>query len=159
MVELLELEDVEVMSARAEDVGRWPEHRERYDLVVARAVAHLARAGRVLPAALPRRRTHGGAHKGEDARRGGEASAQAIAVWEGSWWASSRSCCPACPRNGTWLWCDKVRRTPTPIRGVPACRRKAALYADLVSRSACAHCRARRFFVHSVGSPRIQPSG
>ncbi len=41
IVRLLGLEGVEVLTARAEDVGRMPEHREQYDLVVARAVAPL----------------------------------------------------------------------------------------------------------------------
>lgn len=41
IVRVLQLENVEVIHARAEDVGHMPEHRERYDLVVARAVASL----------------------------------------------------------------------------------------------------------------------
>ena len=35
------LEDVEVLQARAEEVGQIPAHRERYDWAVARAVALL----------------------------------------------------------------------------------------------------------------------
>jgi len=38
----LELEDVNVINDRAEVVARSPEHREQYDLVVARCVAHLS---------------------------------------------------------------------------------------------------------------------
>ena len=41
VVEELELEDVEVINGRAEDVGQDPAHREGYDLVTARAVARL----------------------------------------------------------------------------------------------------------------------
>ncbi len=41
MVEVLELEGVEVIAARAEEVGRRPAHREAYDWAVARAVARL----------------------------------------------------------------------------------------------------------------------
>lgn len=41
MVELLDLKNVEVLPYRAEDVGHMSEHRECYDVVVARAVAHL----------------------------------------------------------------------------------------------------------------------
>jgi 16S rRNA (guanine527-N7)-methyltransferase len=37
----LGLEQVEVVAARAEDIGHAPQHRERYDLSVARAVADL----------------------------------------------------------------------------------------------------------------------
>lgn len=39
--EALELRDVAVMQARAEELGREPEHRERYDIAVSRAVAEL----------------------------------------------------------------------------------------------------------------------
>ena len=42
IVEALELDDVEVVTARAEDLGRDPAHREQYAGVVARAVADLA---------------------------------------------------------------------------------------------------------------------
>ena len=41
LVETLKLESVEVISARAEEVGRMPGHREGYDWAVARAVANL----------------------------------------------------------------------------------------------------------------------
>lgn len=41
IVEQLGLERVEVLAARAEEVGHWPAHRERYDWAVARAVANL----------------------------------------------------------------------------------------------------------------------
>jgi 16S rRNA (guanine527-N7)-methyltransferase len=42
MVRVLQLSDVEVVCARAEDLGREPGHREHYDVAIARAVAHLA---------------------------------------------------------------------------------------------------------------------
>ncbi|MDP2995041.1 MAG: 16S rRNA (guanine(527)-N(7))-methyltransferase RsmG [Anaerolineales bacterium] len=41
MIETLKLEAVEVFTARAEDVGQMPAHREAYDWAVARAVANL----------------------------------------------------------------------------------------------------------------------
>ena len=41
IVERLQLQDVEVVHARAEDAGQDPAHRERYDWAVARAVAEL----------------------------------------------------------------------------------------------------------------------
>ena len=41
MIETLKLEAVEVVNARAEDVGQMPGHREAYDWAVARAVANL----------------------------------------------------------------------------------------------------------------------
>lgn len=42
MVAVLNLRDVMVLTARAETVGRDPQHREQYDVVTARAVAELA---------------------------------------------------------------------------------------------------------------------
>ena len=39
IVETLGLTDVTVLSKRAEEVGRMPEHREAYDIAIARAVA------------------------------------------------------------------------------------------------------------------------
>lgn len=42
IVDKLGLRDVQVVHGRAEDVGQAPEHREQYDVVVARAVAELA---------------------------------------------------------------------------------------------------------------------
>ena len=42
IVETLKLENVNVFQARAEELGRDPEHRERYDFAVARAVANLS---------------------------------------------------------------------------------------------------------------------
>jgi 16S rRNA (guanine527-N7)-methyltransferase len=41
MVDILSLKDVRIVTARAEEAGRQPAHRERYDVVVARAVAAL----------------------------------------------------------------------------------------------------------------------
>jgi 16S rRNA (guanine527-N7)-methyltransferase len=40
-VEALGLPDVRVITARAEDLARWPEHREQYDVALGRAVASL----------------------------------------------------------------------------------------------------------------------
>jgi len=42
LVERLELDATEVVTARAEDVGQMPAHREGYDWAVARAVANLS---------------------------------------------------------------------------------------------------------------------
>ena len=41
IIEVLRLDGVEILNARAEDVGQNPKHREKYDLAVARAVAQL----------------------------------------------------------------------------------------------------------------------
>ena len=42
MIQVLELDHIEVLATRAELAAHLPEHRERYDLAVARAVAHLS---------------------------------------------------------------------------------------------------------------------
>lgn len=72
IVQTLGLEGVEVLTARAEDVGRDPKHREKYDWAVARAVANLPVLAEYL---LPLVRVGGGmlAQKGES----GPAEAQA----------------------------------------------------------------------------------
>lgn len=41
ITELLKMESVQVITARAEDVGQHPDHREAYDWAIARAVAKL----------------------------------------------------------------------------------------------------------------------
>jgi 16S rRNA (guanine527-N7)-methyltransferase len=48
VVRVLGLENVEVIQARAEDLGQRPEYRERYDWAVARAVAQLNVLGEYL---------------------------------------------------------------------------------------------------------------
>ena len=48
MVRVLALEQVEVIQARAEDLGQDPQHREQYDWAVARAVANLNVLGEYL---------------------------------------------------------------------------------------------------------------
>lgn len=72
IVQTLGLEGVEVLTARAEEVGRDPRHREKYDWAVARAVANLPVLAEYL---LPLVRVGGGmlAQKGES----GPAEAQA----------------------------------------------------------------------------------
>jgi 16S rRNA (guanine527-N7)-methyltransferase len=82
MVQDLGLEGVNVLSARAEDLGRAPATRERYDLVTARAVAEL----RVLAEyGLPLLRVGGRmlAPKGAAAHAEVTAAARAIALLGG----------------------------------------------------------------------------
>lgn len=64
IVDVLKLDDVEILTARAEDVGQNMAHREKYDWVVARAVAALPVLSEYL---LPLVRVGGGmlAQKGE----------------------------------------------------------------------------------------------
>ena len=56
MIAVLDLRDVMVLTARAETVGRDPQHREQYDVVTARAVAELATLAEYC---LPLCRVHG----------------------------------------------------------------------------------------------------
>jgi 16S rRNA (guanine527-N7)-methyltransferase len=64
MVQALALDNVEVLTARAEEVGQLPAHREKYDWAVARAVAGMPILAEYL---LPLVRVGGGmlAQKGE----------------------------------------------------------------------------------------------
>jgi 16S rRNA (guanine527-N7)-methyltransferase len=48
IVDTLELENVETLTARAEDVGQMRAHREKYDWAVARAVANMSVLGEFL---------------------------------------------------------------------------------------------------------------
>ena len=82
MVEILDLENVQVLNSRVEDVGRMPQHRERYDLVLVRAVAHMCV---LVEYCLPLCRVGGRmvAQKGEDAEQEALKSRQAIALLGG----------------------------------------------------------------------------
>jgi len=77
MIQLLDLRDVEVIQGRAEEIARLPSHRERYDVVVARAVAQLVVLSEYC---LPFCRIGGRmiAQKGEDAQAETEHSAAAM---------------------------------------------------------------------------------
>ena len=77
MVDRLGLPDVTVLKARAEDLGQDPAHRERYDWVLARAVAELpVLAEYLLP--LARLGGHALAQKGEGAPAETQAAAGAL---------------------------------------------------------------------------------
>ncbi len=73
----LGLSNVEVLPLRAEEAGRQPAHRERYDLVLARAVARLPV---LLEYTLPLTRLEGHAllMKGPEANEEAQASARAL---------------------------------------------------------------------------------
>ena len=79
---VLGLENVEILHARAEDVAHMPEHRERYDLVVSRAVAHLTV---LCEYCLPFCRICGRmiAPKGEDAEQEAQEAQKAIELLGG----------------------------------------------------------------------------
>ena len=82
MVELLGLNDVLISSARAEEIGQDPAHREQYPVVVARAVAHMPILVEFL---LPLAKVGGLVvmQKGSSAHRETEASRNAIRLLGG----------------------------------------------------------------------------
>lgn len=83
VVESLELEGVEVITSRAEELGRQEGYRERFDLVVARAVAPL---GVLLELALPLLRLGGSlaTPKGGRAQAEVEAAGPALSILGGA---------------------------------------------------------------------------
>jgi 16S rRNA (guanine527-N7)-methyltransferase len=82
MAQTLGLKNVETLKARAEDAGHMPEHRARYDLVLARAVARLPS---LLEYLLPLASVGGVciAMKGKTAREEAEDSAKALSILGG----------------------------------------------------------------------------
>ena len=82
IIEMLRLEGVEILNARAEDVGRDPVHREKYDWAVARAVAKLNVLSEYL---LPLVRVGGMmlAQKGESGLAEAQSAEQAIKMLGG----------------------------------------------------------------------------
>jgi len=82
LVERLGLQDVRVLHARAEELGRRPTHRERYDWALARAVAEMPTLAEYL---LPLTRVGGSvlAQKGESAPAEVHAAEEAIRILGG----------------------------------------------------------------------------
>lgn len=83
MVEVLKLENVEVLTARAEDLGQQAQHREKYDWAVARAVSQLPALVEYL---LPLVRVGGGvlAQKGEHAHAEVQSAEKAMRLLGGN---------------------------------------------------------------------------
>jgi 16S rRNA (guanine527-N7)-methyltransferase len=82
VVGLLGLEQVEVVHARAEDLGQKPQHREKYDWTVARAVANLNVLSEYL---IPLVRIGGGmlAQKGESGPAEAQSAEEAMKLLGG----------------------------------------------------------------------------
>ncbi|MGC8856142.1 MAG: 16S rRNA (guanine(527)-N(7))-methyltransferase RsmG [Anaerolineae bacterium] len=82
VVRVLGLENVEVIQARAEDLGQRPEYREQFDWAVARAVAHLNVLGEYL---LPLVKVGGMmlAQKGESGPAEAQAAEKALKILGG----------------------------------------------------------------------------
>lgn len=83
IVEILSLENVEVLNTRAEDLGSNPQHRERYDWAVGRAVAAMPVLAEYL---LPLVRVGGGmlAQKGENAHAEAQSAEKAFKLLGGN---------------------------------------------------------------------------
>lgn len=111
MVDVLALKDVEVLHARAEDVGHMPQHRECYDLVTARAVAHLSVLAEYC---LPLCRLGGRvvAQKGEDAQDETSAAQRAFAELGGALLDIKSVPLPGAQGQHYLVVLDKVAKTP-----------------------------------------------
>ena len=120
----LELERVEVLAARAEDLARQPQRREAYDLVLARAVAPLPT---LLELALPLVRVGGtlAAPKGSRAAQEVSRSERALDLLSGRVLSVAALAVPGAEHPPQLVLVSKVAHTPEtyPRRsGVPAKR-------------------------------------
>jgi 16S rRNA (guanine527-N7)-methyltransferase len=122
MVQTLDLENVEILSERAEDVGQNPVHREKYDWAVARAVAAMPVLAEYL---LPLVKVGGGvlAQKGENGPAEINAAEKALAVLGGRMRQLVKVELPGVADERYLVIIDKFAATP---RGYP---RKAGLPA------------------------------
>jgi 16S rRNA (guanine527-N7)-methyltransferase len=124
IVGVLGLKQVQVIHGRAEDVAHLPEHRERYDVVVARAVAQMpALAEYCLPFCRPGGRLV--AQKGDEAPAEAEAARGALETL-GGWLVEVKPLeLPGLEAARYLVVVDKVAKTPElyPRRaGIPAKR-------------------------------------
>ena len=122
MVEKLALEEVTVLTARAEEAGQMPLHRERYDWAVARAVANMPVLAELL---LPLVRVGGAmvAQKGEGAPAETQSAEKALKLLGGSLRQLIPVALPGVVEERTLVVVDKVAATPPayPRRaGIPA---------------------------------------
>ena len=124
LVERLGLADVIVIKARAEEVGQNPEHRERYDLALARALAEMATLAELT---LPLVRVEGLviAQKGENPAVEVEAAQKAILALGGQVKEIVPAAIPGLNSTRHLVILEKVSLTPSkyPRRpGMPAKR-------------------------------------
>lgn len=122
VVESLKLDNVEVLTIRAEDLGRSPQYREKYDWAVARAVSSMPVLAEYL---LPLVRVGGGmlAQKGENAHVEVQAAEKAIHILGGSLRKISLVTLPGVADERYLVVVDKKAATPAryPRRaGLPA---------------------------------------
>ena len=111
VVDRLGLQEVEFLWARAEDVGQDPHHRERYDLVLARAVADMAV---LVEYCLPLCRKGGCliAQKGVDIEPELAAALPAVEVLGGRLRGVKHVTLPGLRQARTLVLVDKVHPTP-----------------------------------------------
>jgi 16S rRNA (guanine527-N7)-methyltransferase len=122
LVEKLELENVEVLTMRAEEIGQLANYREKFDWAVARAVASLPI---LLEFLLPLVRVGGGvlAQKGGSAHAEAQAAEKACQILGGKLQHISELTLPGVAEEHFLVVYKKVATTPTkyPRRiGVPA---------------------------------------
>jgi 16S rRNA (guanine527-N7)-methyltransferase len=111
LVSLLQLKDVDVVHARAEEIGQDPQQRESYDWVLARAVAALPTLVEYL---LPLCRLGGRclAQKGEDAAAEATGAQAAIALLGGRLNRLLPVELPGLAETRHLVLIDKIARTP-----------------------------------------------
>jgi 16S rRNA (guanine527-N7)-methyltransferase len=112
VVETMKLDKVQVVTARAEDAGQNKAHREKYEVVVARAVAHLPVLVEYL---LPFCKVGGRcvAMKGESASREIEEAGHALKILGGKVVANHRVELPAVEDAHYLIVIEKIRPTPS----------------------------------------------
>ncbi len=122
MVEKLALNEVTVLSLRAEEAGQNPAQREKYDWAVARAVANLPVLAELL---LPLVRVGGAmlAQKGESAPAEAQSAEKALTLLGGSLRQLIPVALPGVAEERTLVVVDKVAATP------PSYPRRAGLPA------------------------------
>jgi len=111
LVELLRLDGIEILNARAEDVGQNPKHRECYDWAVARAVAKLNVLGEYL---LPLVKVGGTmlAQKGESGPAEAQAAEHAMKLLGGQFRQIAEVTLPGVVEQRYLVLVDKVHATP-----------------------------------------------
>jgi len=122
IVQVLELENVDILPARAEDVGQNPAHREKYDWAVARAVAAMPVLAEYL---LPLVRVCGGmlAQKGEGGPAEVNAAEKALKLLGGRMRQLSKVELPGVADERYLVVVDKFAATPSAYprkAGLPA---------------------------------------
>lgn len=122
MVEQFELSRVEIIQARAEDLGRQETHREQYDWALARAVAQMPVLAEYL---LPLVKVGGAilAQKGETAPQEVNTASRAVALLGGRFRPLVAVGLPGITEKRFLVIADKVRPTPEKyprLAGTPA---------------------------------------